>query len=732
MNFSKNNINNVENRYKKTSTYLSKKFKTTFTRIFMVSCIYIIVLITAISVGSIKGIIDNAPNVDNISITPQSFLTTVYDTEGNEIQRLVQHGSNRIFAPINKIPKYVQEAFIAIEDKRFLTHHGIDPDGIARAFIKGLQRGSFSEGASTLTQQVIKNAIYNGGNETNFLQKLRRKIQEQFLAIEVEKRLSKDEIIEAYLNTINLGYNSLGIQTASRRYFNKDVSDLTVSEASVLAAIPQNPTLLNPISGKAKNKERRETILKYMLEDGYINEAEYKTAIDDDVYSRIVVENSNADIYDFSYFTDSLLNDLVEDMVSQLGYTKKEAYNKIYSGGLKIYSTQDSNIQKIADDTINDGTIPVDGYTITYRLSITDKNGNTVNLSDLNITRMLREENNNPEYTILVHSKEEAEELIEKYKQTLGEHEVIAEKLILNPQPQVSFSVMDSHTGEVKAIVGGRGEKDKGLTLNRVTGLYRQPGSTIKPLLDYAPGLDMGIFNKDTRFLDEPYSYPNGVKVNTAWGKYFGSVDMTQALCYSLNVPAIKALTQVTPEKGLEYLKKMNFDHILYEPDEQGQSDVHLASALGGFTYGVSNLQMTAAYATFANNGIYIKPRLYTKVIDSNGNVLLDNTMQTKQIYKKKVARDITDILSQLPSVYIKKIFNASFDEETTQVAAKTGTTNDYMDSWLAGYSYYYSAAIWLGYDNFDKSLPDTYQFKVWNKIMSKVHNGKKYMKIYE
>ena len=731
MNFTNQNIGNIENRYKRTSTYISKKLKTTIFRIFIILSIYLVVLLGALGLGTIKGIIDNAPNVDNINITPQAFLTTIYDSDNNEIQRLVQHGSNRIFVPFENIPKHVQDAFIAIEDKRFRQHHGIDPEGIARAFIKGLRRGSFNEGASTLTQQVIKNSVFNGGNEVSFLQKLRRKIQEQFLAIEVEKRLNKDQIIEGYLNTINLGYNSLGIQTASKRYFNKDVRDLTVSEATVLAAIPQNPTLLNPISGQERNKSRRETILKYMLDDGFIDKQQYEEALADDVYTRIVVENANADIYDFSYFTDALVGDLVNDMIQKLGYSRNEAYNKIFSGGLKIYSTQDTRIQKIADEEINSPSIPVDGYTITYRLTITNENGETVNLSDLNITRMLREETENPEYTILVKNEAEARALIDKYKATLGTYQEVAEKLILNPQPQLSFTVMDSHNGEVKAIVGGRGEKDGALTLNRATGLYRQPGSTIKPLLDYAPGIDLGYFNKSTTFIDEPYKYSNGVEVNTVWGRFFGEVDMTKALCYSLNVPAIKALKKVTPEVGLSYLRKMNFDHILYETNEQGLTDVHLASALGGFTYGVTNLQLTSAYSSFANNGLYTKPRLYTKVLDSNGDILLENRPESIQVYKKRVATDITDILSQLPKIYIKGVYGEQFDEDTTQVAAKTGTTNDFMDSWMAGYSAYYSASIWMGYDNFDKSVQDKYQFITWNKIMSRVHQGNKYKKIY-
>ncbi|MDO5695789.1 MAG: transglycosylase domain-containing protein [Eubacteriales bacterium] len=732
MNFQKRNITKVQNRYRRTGAYLSKKVKTNLVKLFIVTGVYFFVLIAAAGIGTIRGIINNAPNVDNVEITPQAFMTTIYDRDGQEIQRLVQHGSNRIFVPIDQIPKHVQNAFIAIEDERFRSHHGIDLKGIARAAVLGLKRGNFNEGASTITQQLIKNAIFEGGHEPNFMLKLKRKIQEQYLAIEVEKSVTKDKILEGYLNTINLGNNSLGIQTASRRYFDKDVQELTLSEAAVLAAIPQNPTLLNPVGGPERNKERRQTVLDYMLRDEFITQAEYDEAVADDVYARVIEDNVHENIYDFSYFTDSLVLSLVDDMMTNLGYSKKEAYNKLFSGGLKIYSTQDLKIQAICDEEVNRDDVPVDGYTLMYRLTITDADGNVQNLSDQNITNRLREQNQNNEYNILVNSEEEARALIDDYKSSLGTYDEIAEKVVLIPQPQMSFTLMDTHTGEVRAIVGGRGPKDGGLTMNRGTNLYRQPGSTIKPLLDYAPGIDMGMFTKNSTFRDEPYTYPGGGRVNTPYGHHFGNVDMTRALCYSLNVPAIKALQQVGPANAFTYLKRMNFDHILYEPNESGQTDVHLASALGGFTYGVTNLQMTAAYATFGNEGIYNKPRLYTKVLDADGNVLLDNTLESRQIYEKKTARDITDILSQLPKIYIKGVFNENFNEKTTQVACKTGTTDNYMDSWFCGYTAYYTATAWLGYDNYDKSTPDRWQFRTFDRIMTRVQDGLKYKKIYE
>lgn len=734
MNFKKNNFDKIETRYKKTSRYLSNKFQSVISKIILILGIYASILIISLGLGVVTGVVDNAPNVKNINITPQDYLTTIYDKNENEIHRLVQSGSNRIFIPIDNIPKHVQDAFVAIEDHRFWKHHGIDQEGIVRAFILGLSKGSFSEGASTLTQQLIKNAVFDGGNEPTFLQKIKRKLQEQFLALEVEKEISKTKVLEGYLNTIYFGYNTLGIQTASRRYFNKDVSDLTISEAAVLAAIPQAPARLAPIDGIDANRKRREKVLSSMLKYNFITQEEYDEALADDVYSRIVKENKDSSFYASSYFTDALIDQLTEDLMSQLGLSKREAINKIYSGGLKIYSTQDSKAQQIANNVANSDIIPIKGYTITYRLSIKDKDGNNVNLSDLNITARLRKEKNNPEYTMFVYNEQEARDIIEEYKSTLGDYKLIDEKLVLIPQPQIAFTLLDSHSGDVRALVGGRGNAIGSGLLNRATQVYRQPGSSIKPLVSYGPALDLGAIHLSDKFTDEPYRFPNGgPSINTPYGNFFGEVDLTTALCVSLNVPAVKVMERVRPERALPYLKKMDFDHVLYQPDDNGNTDVTHSSALGGFTYGISNIQLASGYATLANKGIYTKPRFYTKVLDQNGEVLIDNYPYQKQVYKSSTARDLTNILVNTPSVYIKNIIGiGNFDDYTTQIACKTGTTNKYRDVLLCGYSNYYAASIWVGYDNYEDTVYTGNQIRAWNNIMHEVHKGVEYKKIYE
>lgn len=732
MNFQNKNFQNIENKYTKTSVYLSKKLQSTILKILLICGIYITILISSALLGTVTGVIDNAPNISNINLTPHNLLTTIYDKDGNEIQRLVASGSNRIFVPIEKIPKYVQGAFIAIEDKRFRQHNGIDPEGIARAFVKGLLKGNFHQGASTITQQLLKNLVFNGGEEENFLQKVKRKLQEQFLAVEVEKEISKDKILESYLNTINFGYNTLGIELAANRYFNKSVDKLTLSEAAVLAAIPQSPSYLNPIDGQERNKERRTNVLNSMLENQLITQDEYNEAMADDVYANISLQYNDADYYTHdSYFNDALIEQLTEDLMLNLHLSKKEALNKIYSGGLKIYSTQDSNIQKISDEVLNSDVIPVDGYTLSYRLTIKDSEDETVNISEQSILRYLREKNNDPTYSIYLYDEDEAREIIDEYKSQLGEYSEIDEKVVLIPQPQVAFSVMDSHSGEVRAIVGGRGETATSSSLNRATNVYRQPGSTIKPLLDYAPGFDRNVFNKNTTFVDEPYSYPGGgPAISTPWGRWFGNVDMITAVCVSLNVPAVKALEQVGVSNALPYLKKMNFDHVLYTENEAGQSDVNLSVALGGFTYGVSNIQLTSAYATLANSGMYNKPRYYTKVTDVDGNVILENVQQTKQVYKRSTAVDMTDVLIHSPEVYVRSVYGP-FANYGMEIACKTGTTNNDKDILLCGYSNYYTASIWLGYDNFNKGISHRNQIKAWDMIMRQVHNGLEPKKVY-
>ena len=322
----------------------------------MLSLIIGIVIIGASAgIGVFNGIIATAPDIGNIDVTPSGFSTFVYDTEGNQIAKLVSTDSNRIPVTMDMVPENLTHAFVAIEDERFYDHNGIDIQGIIRAAVRGITSGHFSEGASTITQQLLKNNVFSGWTNESKLQSVKRKIQEQYLAIQLEKNMSKEDILINYMNTINLGSNTLGVQAASLRYLNKPVSELTLSECAVIAGITQNPSKFNPITHPEKNAERRNKVLKNMLEQGYISQIEYDQAMADDVYSRIqnVNQETGGDDTVNSYFVDALTNEVLQDLMNA-GYTETQAYTLLYSGGLKIYSTQDPKIQKICDDVYLD------------------------------------------------------------------------------------------------------------------------------------------------------------------------------------------------------------------------------------------------------------------------------------------------------------------------------------------------------------------------------------------
>ena len=336
-----------------------------------------------LGLGMVKGIVDGAPNIDTINIAPAAEATKIYDSEGNLTEKLITDGSNRIPVSLDKIPVHLRYAFIDIEDERFETHNGIDIKGIFRAAYQTLQGDM--QGASTITQQLLKNnAFDDGGREDSYGALIKRKIQEIYLALQLEENVSKNIILENYLNTINLGSGCYGVQAASQRYFNKDVSKLTISEAAVIAAITQNPYGYNPIYHPEANAKRRAHVLEYMLKNNHITQEQYEEALADNVYDRIQETSTiTADTTPYSYFTDELINQVISDLQEQKAYTYTQAVNALYSGGLQIYSTQDSSIQKICDEeTNNPDNYPGDiHYSFEWRFTVKfdepDENGNT-------------------------------------------------------------------------------------------------------------------------------------------------------------------------------------------------------------------------------------------------------------------------------------------------------------------------------------------------------------------
>ena len=359
MNYGKKSAAQKRNSLISRSSMMGKRARVSFIRLLFVSLIALCIGVTCLGIGSFKGVIDNAPDVDDIDIMPLGYATFLYDDQGNQIRKLAAPDANRLPVTLEQIPVELQHAVVAIEDERFYEHNGIDVRGILRAGVKALTSGDFSEGASTITQQLLKNNVFtNWTSESTQLERFTRKFQEQYLAIQVEKKTDKDTILENYLNTINLGAGAYGVQAAARQYFDKDVWDLNLSECATLAGITQNPTKFNPILNPDSNKKRRKEVLQHMLDQNYITEEQYKEALEDDVYSRIQAAqekhsgNSNT-IY--TYFEDELTDQIINDLMNIKGYTKTQATNLLYSGGLKVYTTQDSAIQNILDSRILGG-----------------------------------------------------------------------------------------------------------------------------------------------------------------------------------------------------------------------------------------------------------------------------------------------------------------------------------------------------------------------------------------
>lgn len=725
MNYGKKGVRAKQKQMHAKGRKWSHRIIFTCVKVFLVGIIGIGIIGVSAAIGAFKGIIASAPDIDVSDVAPVGFSTFVYDCEGNQIDKLVAANSNRIQVTMDKIPQDLADAFVAIEDERFYENNGIDIKGIVRAgytFVKsGFKR---AEGASTITQQLLKNTIFtNWMEEDGLLEKVQRKFQEQYLALEITKKLSKEEILLRYMNTINLGQNTLGVQAASLRYFNKDVSELTLSECAVIAAITQNPSKWNPISHPDNNADRRKRVLTNMLEQGYITKAEYDEALADDVYSRIqevnisVVNNSVS-----SYFVDALTEEVYQDLIDEAGYSATQASALLYSGGLRIESTLDPDIQAIADEVFsNPDNYPENiRWYLTYELTIKKADGEYENHSKEMMTVWFKE-NENKNFNLIFKSIDDAYAAIDTYKAAVigPDDEEIAENISLTPQPQVSLTIIDQANGNVVAMIGGRGAKEASRTLNRATSATRQPGSTFKVLAAFAPAIDSAGMTLATVFNDAPFNYNDGTPVSN-WYKtsatpYEGLSSIRRGVYHSMNIVAVKCLTQITPKLGFDYLEDFGFSTL------NEMEDCYQPMALGGLYTGITNLELCGAYATIANMGYYNEPRLYTRVLDSDGNVIIDHTMpKTRQVLKETTAFLLTSAMEDTLTIGTGTAANF----RNMAIAGKTGTTTDSRDVWFAGYTPYYTSVVWAGYDN-NLEMNTAEQGlakKLWRTVMSEIH----------
>ncbi len=700
----------------------------------------------ALGVGVLLGIIDNAPDIETLNFAPQGYATTTYNTEGELIATLVQEGSNRESAVFEELPEDLVNAFVAIEDQRFWMHNGIDLKSISRA-VRGILTGDSSAGGgSTLTQQLIKNNVFAGGNEKGF-DLYERKFQEWYIALSlenqpgIEKETIKKQIFTDYVNTINLGNNTLGVKVASERYFGKEVSDLDLAECTVLASITKNPSRLNPITHPEDNQERRLQVLRNMKEQGYITEEQRKAAAGTEVYERIQKNNEavKSDNSVYSYFTDALIGECIEVFEERLGMTEAEARNLLYSGGLKIMTTQDPALQEIVDSEVNNpDNYDTAKYSFKWRCSVQHASGSLTHYSENDIEAYMKNAKGRSGYDGLFRSEEAVTEAVEEYKSTVIHEdegdEIIAETFDTTLQPQVSFVLIDQKTREVKAMTGGRGEKKYSLTTNRASGTYRQPGSAFKVITAFAPAIEENGASLASCYYDCEYELGNK-RFRNWWsdGNYFGYSSIRDGIEFSMNIVAIRCMHEtVTPKAGVAFAERLGITSLT-------EDDLNVATALGGITRGVSNLELTNAYASIADGGLYLKPKLFTVIYDHNGDVLIDLTKDEEvRVMKETTAFLLTDAMRGVIEPHTKWASNFTVNNTSSRcrlenmvAAGKSGTTTKNVDVWFVGYTPYYTGGIWAGCDD-NQSLNDgstgqynggtSFHKDMWKKIMDRIH----------
>lgn len=735
MNYGKTSLKRRARQIDHKPVKVRRKIGVIFGKILLICILILGVVGVSTVVGAVKGILASAPDISEVDVIPTGFSTTVLASDGSEIATLVAEGSNRRSVTLDEIPKDLQHAVVAIEDERFYEHNGIDLKGIARALVADLKSMDFTQGASTITQQLVKNNVLSEQWESEntgdiskiekMERQIQRKIQEMYISVELEKKVDdKDWILENYLNSINLGNNTLGVQAAAERYFGKDVSELTLSECAVIAGITKNPSGYNPILYPEQNAKRRKMVLDAMLKQGYITQKQYDEAMADDVYDRISEHNSGFETSMNSYFVDAVIDDVFNDLVNVKGYSESDAYKAIYQGGLTIKSTQNLDIQKICDEEVANASNYEVGTKYSFILSFQVKkaDGSLKTYTNQTMLSYYKAKNKNQDYSINYSSEEACRDAIAEYeKDVLEKGDKLvdnSEYIFITAQPQVAMTIMDQSTGEVQAIVGGRGDKAGNRTWNRATKTTRQPGSTFKIIACYAPALDAGGMTLASVEDDAPLTV--GSKTyNNYDHKYKGFTNLRTAITRSMNIVTVKTLQEIGVDLGYQYAEDFGFTTL-------DENDKNLGISLGGLTKGVTNLELTSAYAAIANQGEYIAPSFYTQVLDHDGNVILDNT-KTKErhrVIKEETAWLLTDAMKDVMTAGTGT--RAYFGNGMAQ-AGKSGTTTSNRDALFAGYTPYYTCVVWGGYDDNSKQMGGagtSYPKNLWRSVMKRVHEN--------
>lgn len=755
MNYGKRGVIAKQRALNSKTTKLGHKLGLTLVKLALAAVIGVAICGAAAGMGAYNGILSSTPQISLSDVVASGEATIVYDCEGNEIDQYVSMNSNRIqINNMDLITKHLGEAFVALEDERFYQHNGIDIQGIFRSgwrFV--VTMGKEKQGASTITQQLLKNTVFTTWTEenNNMVKMVKRKLQEQYLALAISEKFSKEDVLLRYMNAINLGQNTLGVESASQRYFGKSCGELTLSECAVIASITQNPNKYNPIRHPEENVKRRLKCLNTMKDLGFITDAEYDAAIADTdaVYERIALHDASyrasTTTTAGSYFSDALYEQVREDLINIAGFNEIMAETLLTSGGLRIESTMDPTIQAIADEEFtNPDNYPENIYWyLNYALTIYSADGEKHNFSKENMMSWFKA-NQDKSFNLIFSSQDAADEAIVTYRTAMladlgiaDDEDNYTETISMIPQPQAAVVIEDQSTGYVVALVGGRGTKEGRRTLNRATDAKRSPGSTFKVLAAFAPALDSAGQTLATPYLDAPFNYSDGTPVNNWYkGSYRGINPIREAIRESMNIIAVKTETVITPQLGYDYLINFGFTTLTdgewlttSTGEDKFFTDVNQTLALGGLTHGVTPYELNAAYAAIANMGAYIEPKLYSRVTNTDGDVLLDNTNPTsKQIIKETTAFLLTDaMVDVVKGGGTGASCNFSGD---MSIAGKTGTSTDYWDVWFAGFTPYYTCSVWSGYDN-NVSLRTKNPGKesdlsktLWRSIMERIHEN--------
>ena len=712
MNYTKSNIAKQKKSRKSTSKKVKNKTGLILLRVIIAAALICGFALASGAVGVYLGIIENAPELTAIDMQPSIYSSVIINKKTGEETKQLRGEENREYVTLDQLPQHMKDAVVAIEDKRYYSHDGVDFKGVVRALYQNIFYKE-SQGASTITQQLIKNSLDIDRNT------ITTKLQEQYLALEYEKSMveqygskeaAKEKILELYINTIALGHNMNGVQMAAKYYFGKDVSQLTLSECAVIAGITQHPVKYSPISNPEESSNRRERVLDEMLELEMISEKEYDEAMSDDVYSRIsaselvTVRQNNI----LSYYEDQLLKEVAEDLKKLNNWSYERAYWEVYNGGLQIISNEDQKMTAIMDEAFSDDSFYPPGefeiyveYYYTIKNNITEK-----------VQSGMRDDT--------VKTEEEADAFVESVKEELlsANDEITYDIAVKTPQPQAGMVIMDYYNGEVKAIAGGRGEKVISRSFNRATEAKRQPGSVFKVLASYAPALDMGKITAATVIDDVPYVYggtnPPYSPRNWWPGAYRGLSTVREGIRDSMNVITVKNLINTGIDACYDYLLNFGFTTL-------SDRDKVAAMALGGID-GVTQLELTAAFGAIANKGQYIDYAFYDKVLDHDGNVILENKSETRQVLKKTTAFILTDMMKDV--ITSGTGGSARFKNSSMPISGKTGTATDTKDLMFAGYTPYYVASIYMGHDMPKAMNENKRHMLLWSHIMEQIHEG--------